>query len=65
MTTQRQSIHGQWSSRWMYILAATGAAVGLGKIWKFPYLTGEHGGSAFVLVYLLCVALLGIPMMMA
>ena len=65
MTTQRQSIHGQWSSRWMYILAATGAAVGLGNIWKFPYLTGVHGGSAFVLVYLLCVALLGIPMMMA
>jgi len=65
MTTERQSIHGQWSSRWTFILAATGAAVGLGNIWKFPYLTGEHGGSAFVLVYMLCVAALGIPMMMA
>ena len=46
-------------------MAATGAAVGLGNIWKFPYLTGEHGGSAFVLIYIVCVALLGIPMMMA
>lgn len=46
-------------------MAATGAAVGLGNIWKFPYLTGVHGGSAFVLVYMLCVAALGIPMMMA
>ncbi len=64
-TSQRQSIHGQWSSRWTFILAATGAAVGLGNIWKFPYLTGVHGGSAFVLVYMFCVAALGIPMMMA
>jgi len=46
-------------------MAATGAAVGLGNIWKFPYLTGIHGGSAFVLIYVLCVAALGIPMMMA
>ena len=58
-------MHGQWSSRWTFIMAATGAAVGLGNIWKFPYLTGVHGGSAFVLVYVLCVATLGIPMMMA
>ncbi len=58
-------MHGQWSSRWTFILAATGAAVGLGNIWKFPYLTGENGGSAFVLVYILCVAALGIPLMMA
>ncbi|RMH06732.1 MAG: sodium-dependent transporter [Nitrospirae bacterium] len=65
MPTERQSIHGQWSSRWTFIMAATGAAVGLGNIWKFPYLTGEHGGSAFVLVYIVCVAALGIPMMMA
>ncbi len=61
----RQSIHGQWSSRWTFILAATGAAVGLGNIWKFPYLTGQNGGSAFVLIYIICVAALGIPLMMA
>ncbi|WP_420888104.1 sodium-dependent transporter [Candidatus Nitronereus thalassa] len=65
MSNDQQSIHGQWSSRWTFIMAATGAAVGLGNIWKFPYLTGIHGGSAFVLVYILCVAALGIPMMMA
>ena len=63
--TAGKSMHGQWSSRWTFIMAATGAAVGLGNIWKFPYLTGVHGGSAFVLVYVLCVATLGIPMMMA
>jgi NSS family neurotransmitter:Na+ symporter len=63
--SDRQSMHGQWSSRWTFILAATGAAVGLGNIWKFPYLTGQNGGSAFVLVYVVCVAALGIPLMMA
>ena len=62
---ERQSQHGQWSSRWTFILAATGAAVGLGNIWKFPYLTGQNGGSAFVLIYIICVAALGIPLMMA
>jgi NSS family neurotransmitter:Na+ symporter len=65
MSIKRSSIHGQWSSRWAFILAATGSAVGLGNIWRFPYLTGENGGGAFVLVYLLCVVLVGIPIMMA
>jgi NSS family neurotransmitter:Na+ symporter len=48
----------------MFILAATGSAVGLGNIWKFPYIAGENGGGAFVLVYLICVALIGLPIMM-
>ena len=65
MTSTRTSIHGQWSSRWVFILAATGSAVGLGNIWRFPYLTGENGGGAFVLVYLFCVVMMGIPIMMA
>ncbi len=65
MSTKRESIHGQWSSRWIFILAATGSAVGLGNIWKFPYIAGENGGGAFVLVYLLCIAAIGIPIMMA
>lgn len=56
---------GLWSSRFAFILAATGSAVGLGNIWKFPYVTGENGGGAFVLVYLLCIAVVGIPIMMA
>jgi len=45
-------------------MAATGAAVGLGNIWKFPYTAGENGGGAFVLVYLVCVAMFGLPVMM-
>ena len=47
--------HPVWSSRWTFVLAATGSAVGLGNIWKFPYIAGENGGGAFVLVYLLCI----------
>ena len=65
MVPQRTSIHGNWSSRLAFILAATGAAVGLGNVWKFPYLTGEHGGGAFVLVYLVCVFGVGLPIMIA
>ncbi len=65
MTDPKKSIHGEWSSRFAFILAATGSAVGLGNIWKFPYITGENGGGAFVIVYLLCVLLIGIPIMMA
>ena len=65
MAESRSSIHGQWSSKFIFILAATGSAVGLGNIWKFPYITGDNGGGAFVLVYLLCIAVIGIPIMMA
>lgn len=65
MTELRKSIHGEWSSRTAFVLAATGSAVGLGNIWKFPYITGQNGGGAFVLVYLLCIAVIGIPIMMA
>lgn len=61
----RKSIHGEWSSRWAFILAATGSAVGLGNIWKFPYMAGEYGGGAFVLIYLLCIAIIGVPIMMS
>jgi len=65
MTAKRSSIHGQWSSRFAFILAATGSAVGLGNVWRFPYLAGESGGGAFVMLYLICVLALGIPIMMA
>ena len=57
--------NAMWSGRLAFILAATGSAVGLGNIWKFPYITGENGGAAFVLVYLLCIALVGLPIMIA
>lgn len=63
--SEHRSIHGQWSSRTTFILAATGAAVGLGNIWKFPYLVGDNGGGAFVLVYLASIALIGIPVMIS
>jgi len=65
MAERRKSIHGEWSSRTAFVLAATGSAVGLGNIWKFPYITGENGGGAFVLVYLVSIAAIGIPIMMA
>jgi neurotransmitter:Na+ symporter, NSS family len=55
---------GQWKTRAGFILAAAGSAVGLGNIWKFPYITGENGGGLFVLIYLVCIALVGIPIMM-
>lgn len=54
-----------WASRLGFILAAAGSAVGLGNIWKFPYIAGENGGGAFVLVYLVCIAVVGLPIMMA
>ncbi|MFV1997971.1 MAG: sodium-dependent transporter [Acidiferrobacterales bacterium] len=65
MAERRKSIHGEWSSRTAFVLAATGSAVGLGNIWKFPYITGQNGGGAFVLVYLVSIAAIGIPIMMA
>jgi len=49
----------------IFVLAATGSAVGLGNVWKFPYMAGENGGGAFVLVYLACIAVIGVPIMMA
>jgi NSS family neurotransmitter:Na+ symporter len=55
----------QWSHQWGFVLAACGAAVGLGNIWKFPYMVGSHGGSAFVLVYLLAVIFVGVPILAA
>ncbi|MFZ5723806.1 MAG: sodium-dependent transporter [Pseudomonadota bacterium] len=64
-TPAGQSIHGLWATRAIFILAAAGSAIGLGSIWKFPYVTGMHGGGAFVLVYLACVLLVGVPLMMA
>ncbi len=55
----------RWSSRRAFVLAAMGSAIGLGNIWRFPYVTGENGGGVFVLVYLACIALVGVPIMIA
>ncbi|MGF1465191.1 MAG: sodium-dependent transporter [Sandaracinaceae bacterium] len=55
----------QWSSRLGFTLAAVGSAVGLGNMWRFPYQTSEAGGAAFVLLYLVMTALIGVPIMLA
>ena len=65
MAISNQPTDGRWSSRWLFVLAAAGSAVGLGNIWKFPYIAGENGGGAFVLIYLVCVAFVGAPIMIS
>lgn len=55
----------QWGSRQGFVLATIGAAVGLGNIWRFSYVAGENGGGAFLLIYLVCVLLVGLPLMIA
>lgn len=64
MTTERAT-NNRWSSNFSFVLAATAAAVGLGNIWKFPYIMGENGGGAFVLLYLLFIFLIGVPVLMS
>jgi len=56
---------GHWGSHMGFILAAAGSAIGLGNLWKFPYVAWTNGGGAFVLIYLLCIPLVGLPIMMA
>ena len=65
MAAGGQGVSEQWSSRTAFLLAAIGAAVGLGNIWRFPTLAGENGGGAFVLFYIACVALIGLPMLLS
>ncbi|MBO6658481.1 MAG: sodium-dependent transporter [Pseudomonadales bacterium] len=55
----------QFTSTFGFLMAATGFAVGLGNIWRFPYITGENGGGAFVIVYLGCALIIGIPILLA
>ena len=61
----QENKRGNFGSKLGIILATAGSAVGLGNIWRFPYMTGANGGAAFLLVYLLCVLMLGIPGMVA
>ncbi len=56
---------GNWGSKLGFVLAAAGSAVGLGNIWKFPYITGVYGGGAFVLVYLFFILIVGLPIMLS
>ena len=55
----------QWGSRAGFIMAAAGSAVGLGNIWKYPHMAGQHGGGAFTVVYLICILFVGLPILMA
>ena len=57
--------HAHWSSRFGFLMAAIGSSVGLGNFWRFPYTAGENGGAAFVVIYLICVLLIGLPILMA
>ena len=54
---------GAWGSKFGFVLAAAGSAIGLGNIWRFPYITGDNGGGSFVLVYLICIMTVGLPIM--
>ncbi len=54
-----------WGSRFGFIMVAVGSSVGLGNFWRFPYTAGENGGGAFILIYLVCVLVLGLPVLMA
>ena len=60
-----KAIREAWGSRLGFILAAAGSAVGLGNIWKFPYIAGENGGAAFVFIYLLCISIIGFPVLIS
>ena len=60
-----QNNNEKWGSRWGFLLATAGSAIGLGNIWKFPYITGVNGGAAFVCVYLLAILAVGMPLMIA
>lgn len=59
--SQRDGFTGKYG----FIAAAAGSAIGLGNIWKFPYITGMYGGSAFIIVYLICILLIGLPVMLS
>ena len=65
-SSSHNSNHAEnWSSNVGFILACVGSAVGLGNLWKFPYITYENGGGAFVLVYLACILVIGVPILIA
>lgn len=54
-----------WGSRFGFIMAAVGSSVGLGNFWRFPFTAGENGGGAFIVIYIACVILFGLPVLMA
>ncbi len=65
MSGAAPSVHASWSSRLAFLFASIGFAVGLGDIWRFPWMVGEYGGGAFILVYLACIVCICIPILIA
>lgn len=65
ITAAKVNAQAQWSSPWVFVLAASGAAIGLNNIWQFPFLASKYGGGAFIIVYVFFVLLLGVPLLMA
>lgn len=63
--TNKNTNREQWGSKIGFILAAAGSAIGLGNIWRFPYVAGENGGAAFIIIFLLCIAVIGLPVLIA
>src|SRR5438477_13161343 len=61
----KRTVHISWSSRAVFVLAGTGAAIGFKNFWQFPSLVLEYGGGAFLIVYFLCVVALGLPLLAA
>ena len=58
-----QKSRGAWSSKFGFLMAAVGSAVGLGNIWRFPYIAGQYGGALFLIIYIVVVAVLGFTML--
>ncbi len=65
MAMQSPTERDAWSGKLGFVLAAAGSAIGLGNIWRFPYMAGEGGGGAFVFIYLVCVLTIGVPVLFA
>ena len=63
MKEEKNQVREHWGGSLGFVLAAAGSAIGLGNLWKFPYVTGQNGGGAFILVYLLAVLVIGFPVM--
>ncbi|MCH8505881.1 MAG: sodium-dependent transporter, partial [Ectothiorhodospiraceae bacterium] len=65
MPLPRRSLQGEWPGQTVFVLAVAGASIGFGNLWRFPALMAEHGGGAFLLLYLICLLLLGFPLLVA
>ena len=65
MSKESINKRGSFSSSLGFVIAAAGSAIGLGNLWKFPYIAGSSGGGLFLLLYILFVIILGIPLLLA